>query len=462
MQTVRLTLYPLPVCLLLCLTLLAAGCSGGDQKVETRTVVVGPPIEQGNANSSQPQISADGRFVVFTSEATNLLKSPTLGRAIFIRELESGVVTLVSSSSAGEEGNGDSESPSVSADGRYVVFESGASDLVEGDVNESCISAGGTNTNCMDVFMKDTQSGATTLVSSDSAGVQGDGHSQRPAISGDGRFVAFTSSSTSLVADDGNGAADIFIKDTRSGALEVVSSNAAWVPGNRESDLPSISTDGRFVAFKSLADDLVEGDVNGVADVYLKDIQTGAVALVSADAAGVPGNAASGFDSLAMSGDGRFVIFESEADDLVEGDVNGKRDVFLKDMQSGAIALVSTDTAGVQADDDSYTSVAVTTDGVMAFFSSNANNLVPGDTMNKPDLFRKNTQTGVIDIISTDSTGIFGDGASDSLSITPEGFLVVFSSDASNLIPEDTNNKTDIFLKDTQTGETVIISTSTA
>lgn len=437
-------------------------CSRPEQKVETRTVVVGPPVEQGNANSSDPAISSDGRYVAFTSEATNLLKTSTFGRNVFIREVETGVTTLVSATAAGIEGNGDSEQPAVSGDGALVAFASEASDLVAADTNEVCTNAGGLTMNCKDVFLKDIAAGTVTIASVDVAGNQGDGISQQPALSASGRFVAFTSFAANFAPEDANGTADVFLKDIESGALTLVSGDADGVPGNGESGRPSISADGRFVAFQSHAGNLAGADNNGASDVFIKDTQTGALALVSADADGVPGNKASGLEALALSADGRFVIFESEADNLVGGDANGKRDVFIKDTQTGAIAVVSTDGAGVQGEDDSYASVAISADGAMAFFSSNADNLTAADTVNKTDIFRKDTQTGLVDLIATDSAGVPGDGASERLAATPDGLMVAFSSAAASLVADDANKKTDIFFKDLRTGETIIISTSSA
>jgi Tol biopolymer transport system component len=438
-----------------------AACNGPEQKAETKTVVVGLPVEPGNANSTESVISADGNKVAFTSEATNLLKSTTFGRNIFLKDIDTGVVSLVSTNTADTEGNGDSEQPAISSDGRFVVFASSATDLVAEDTNDLCINASGVNVNCTDVFLKDTQTGTVAMVSVDTDGIQGDGFSQQPAVSSGGHFVAFASTAANLVPDDINEASDVFIKDTTTGTLQVISARMDATPGNGESGRPAISADGLFVAFSSNADDLVEDDGNGTTDVFIKDTLSGAMVLVSSDAAGTPGNKASGFDSLSLSADGRYVIFESAADNLVEGDVNEKRDVFLKDTQTGAIVLVSTDATGVQGEDDSYLSVAVTSDGAMAFFSSNANNLVPGDTVNKADIFRKNVQTGAIDIIAIDSAGSMADGTSERLAITPDGLFVVFSSDAINLVADDNNSKTDIFRKDVQTGETVIVSNST-
>lgn len=451
--------------LLLTIVMLAvppAGCTGNGDTAETRTVIVGPPVEPGDANSSEPAISGDGRFVAFTSEATNLLKSSTFGRNVFLKDTDNGVMTLVSVNPEGEEGNGDSGQPSISDDGRLVAFASDASDLADADDNDVCLNASGANVNCGDIFLREIETGTTTLVSADAAGNQGDAASDDPALSGDGRFVAFTSEAANLAAGDDNGATDVFVKDTMSGELKVVSAGEDGVPGNGASRNAAISADGRFVAFASEATDLVGGDGNGTTDVFIKDTETGAVTLVSTDAGGAQGSAASGFEALDISADGRYVIFESGAEDLVAGDGNGKRDVFLKDTATGAITLVSADAAGTPGDDDSYRSVAVSADGLTAYFSSNAGNLVPGDTVNKTDIFRKDVQTGAIVILSVDPTGaVMADGTTEEFAVSANGGYIAFSSAATNLIVDDLNDKADIFRKDLATGELLMISNST-
>lgn len=201
-------------------------------------------------------------------------------------------------------------------------------------------------------------------------------------------------------------------------------------------------------------------------DVFLKDVQTGALSRVSTSAAGVPGDEASGFSSLALSADGRFVAFESVAPNLVPGDANGKRDVFVKDTQTGAIALASADAGGTQGDEDSYHSVSISGNGRFVAFSSDAGNLVPGDANNangKTDIFLKDMQTGAIAMISTNSGGVAqGQGTSGSAAISGDGRFVVYDSEAANLVAGDTNRKTDVFVKDTQSGTTIRVSTSTA
>jgi hypothetical protein len=229
-----------------------------------------------------------------------------------------GVTTRVSVDSAGNEGNGYSVDAAMSSDGRFVAFDSFASNLVPGDTN-------GTD----DIFVHDRQTGATERVSVDSAGGQANDSSGTPATSTDGRFVAFTSSASNLVPGDTNDVSDIFVHDRQTGATERVSVDSAGGQANDRSGASAISGDGRFVAFGSDSSNLVSGDTNGARDVFVHDRQSGATERVSVDSAGIQGKANS--RNPAISGDGRYVAFDSDTSTLVAGDTNGARDLFVHD-----------------------------------------------------------------------------------------------------------------------------------
>src|SRR4028118_979753 len=193
----------------------------------------------GNDRSSFPSISTDGRFVAFASDASNIVPGDTNNRSdIFVRDTLTNTTTRVSLDSAGNQGNRDSSFPSISADGRFVAFASDASNIVPGDTN-----------NRSDIFVRDRLTNTTTRVSVDSAGNQGNRDSNYPSISADGRFVAFESDASNIVPGDTNNSHDIFVRDTLTNTTTRVSVDSADNQGNGYSNTPSISADGRFVAF---------------------------------------------------------------------------------------------------------------------------------------------------------------------------------------------------------------------
>jgi Tol biopolymer transport system component len=272
--------------------------------------------------------------------------------------------------------------------------------------------------------------------------------------------VAFRSAAANLVPGDGGGKTDIFLKDTSGGSVKRISTDMAGNEADGDSDKPAISADGRFIAFSSDATNLVPDDTNGQVDVFLKDAQTGAISLISTNAAGEQGDEANGFTSLAISADGRYVAFDSRSTNMVPDDTNQKADIFLKDTQTGQITPISADPSGQLGLEDSYSSVSLSADGRLVAFSSDAPNLVAGDTNNKRDVFLKNTATGAVTIISADAAGAQASGKSDNPSISADGRLVAFESDAANLAPSGSRGKTEIYLKDLETDEVRRISSS--
>jgi dipeptidyl aminopeptidase/acylaminoacyl peptidase len=390
---------------------------------------------EGNDESDFSNISSNGQYAVFQSYANNLVTSDTNGKVdIFTKNLATGSTALISSDSSGIIGNNNSVNPTISPNGRYVVFQSSATNLVTGDTN-----------NMTDVFMKDTQTGITTLISSDSAGVIGNNYSGSPVISLNGQYVVFYSTANNLVTGDTNNAVDIFMKNTQTGVTTLISSNSTGIIGNTGSSDPAISSDGRYIAFNSTANNLVTGDTNGRSDIFIKDTQTGITTLVSSDSAGTIGNNNS--NSLAISSDGRYVAFSSYATNLIAGDTNNATDIFLKDTQTGVTTLVSSDSAGVIQNNTSYTP-KVSSDGRYVVFTSESTNLVSGDTNGGSDIYLKDTQTGVTTLISSNSAGTIGNNASYNPAISLNNQYIVFTSYADNLVTGDTNSTSDIFCKD--------------
>lgn len=299
--------------------------------------------------------------------------------------------------------------------------------------------------------------GDTTRVSVDSSGAQGNGASTNAAISGDGRYVAFTSSATNLVSDDTNVSEDIFVRDRQTGQTMRVSVDSSGGEANGASATPAISNDGRYVAFYSEATNLVSVDSNGIGDIFVHDRQTGATTRVSVDSSGNEANGGVTEDRVDISGDGRFVTFVSEATNLVTGDTNGTGDVFVHDRQTGQTARVSVDSSGVQANSSSG-APAISTDGRTVVFSSTATNLVGNDTNGKGDIFVHDLQTGETTLGSVNSSGVQADGGGKSPDISGDGRYVVFISKSDNLAPETEDYDALVYVHDRQIGQTILAS----
>jgi hypothetical protein len=384
--------------------------------------------QQGNGNSALPSISADGRFVAYESNATNLVEDDTNGIVdVFVFDRQTGTSERVSVSAAGQEGNDASANPSISADGRFVAYVSAASNLVEGDTNET-----------QDVFVFDRQTGTTERVSVGADGQQGNDFSVAPSLSADGRFVAYMSAATNLVEGDTNGTFDIFVFDRQTGTTERVSVGADGQQG-RPSFTPSISADGGFVAYQSFE------------DVFVFDRQTGTTERVSVNSAGQEGNSFSVNPSI--SADGRFVAYQSVATNLVEGDTNETQDVFVFDRQTGTTERVSVNSAGQQGNSSSILP-SISADGRFVAYNSAATNLVEGDTNGALDVFVFDRQTGTTERVSVGADGQEGNDTSFNSSLSADGRFVAYDSFASNLVEGDTNGTADVFVFDRQIGTT--------
>lgn len=390
---------------------------------------------EGDSTMWYPAISADGRYVAFQTDASNMVPSDNNAEDdCFVHDRQTGVTERVSVSSNGVEGNTRSRNPSISEDGRYVAFDSYAYNLVSNDTNIA-----------FDIFVHDRLTDVTELVSKDSFYIQGNGRSTFPAISTDGRYVAFESEANNLVPGDTNSKVDIFVRDLQADVTERVSVDSFGIEGNHDSTYASISADGRFVAFESYASNLVSGDTNAERDCFIHDRQTGVTERVSVDSFGTEGNSHSGNTSL--SADGRYVAFESYANNLVPGDSNIADDCFVHDRQTGITERVSVNSQGDHGINASG-APSISTNGRYVAFKSFAYNLVPGDTNGANDCFVHDRQTGVTERVSVDSLGAQGNDYCTDPSISADGRLVAFSSLATNLVPNDTNGLTDIFVHD--------------
>lgn len=333
----------------------------------------------GDGYSYTPSLTPDLRYVAFSSYSTNLVAGDTngpypTGHDVFVRDRVNGTTERVSVSSLGVQGNGLSYQPSISVDGRYVAFVSNASNLVGGDSN-----------GVEDVFVRDRVTGATERVSVDSSGAQANDACWSPWISADGRYVSFHGSAGNLVAGDTNARSDVFVRDRLNATTERVSIDSSGAQGNGVSDGAAISPDGRFVAFRSLSSDLVAGDTNGTADVFLRDRLNGTTERVSLGSSGM--EAAGDRYKPALTPDGRFVAFQSTAANLVFGDTNARADIFVRDRQSATTERVSVATNGAQGDGDSgIQGPSISANGRHVAFDSRAS-FVASDANNWHDIY---------------------------------------------------------------------------
>jgi hypothetical protein len=393
---------------------------------------------EGFADSYQPAITPDGRYVAFESDADYLVAGDTNNEQdILLHDRVTHQTTLVSVSSAGAQSNGESTTPVISNDGRYVAFYSLASNLVANDTNNS-----------WDIFVRDRQTNTTTRVSVSSSGEQGNDHSFAPAISDDGRYVAFYGPASNLVLGDTNNKYDVFVHDRQTAQTTRVSVSSSGEQGNQAAWTSDISGDGRFVAFHTYASNLVAGDTNNTGDVFVHDRDTGQTTRVSVSSGGGQGNNTSDFPAL--SDDGRYVAFYSAASSLVADDNNSYADIFVHDRQTGQTTLVSANTAGVSANNMS-TNPDITADGRYIVFESYATDLVTGDTGtpgSSMNVFVRDSNTAQTRRASVTAAGAKANGYAIQGAITDDGRYVAFSSDASNLVSNDTNEIYDVFVHD--------------
>jgi len=390
---------------------------------------------QGNDFSAEASLSATGRFVAFSSVATNLVGGDTNGVPdVFVHDRKTDKTTRVSVASDGTQGNDFSDAPSLSATGRYVAFFSLASNLVSGDTN-------GTG----DVFVHDRASGQTTLVTVASDGAQANGASHHASISATGRYVAFQSEASNLVSGDTNNTFDVFLHDRETGQTTRVSVHSDGTQGNGLSLHPSLSATGRYVAFDSFASNLVSGDTNTCGpytngtcpDIFVHDRATGQTTRISVASDGTQANGYSDIPSISASG--RFVAFHSFATNLVSDDTNGVPDVFVHDRKTGQTTRVSVASDGTQGNDNSD-GFSLSATGRYVAFHSFATNLVSGDTNSTSDVFVHDRASGQTTRVSVASNGAQGNGGSYDPSISATGRYLAFYSDASNLVNGDTNS----------------------
>lgn len=438
----------------LCVAALA-GCATGTNRMSLQSQ--GP---QTDGDSASPSLSADGRYLAYSSAASNVVAQDQDGftRDVFLADLQAGTTVLVSAGLDAHAASGASFMPVISADGSTVAFVSYANNLVLDDLN-----------NQPDVFAWSRATRAITRVSVASDGTPGDGPSgfafgsfpSSLAISATGRFLAFTSWATSLVAGDSNNQPDVFVRDVEGGTTTRVSVTAAGTQATGGSYGAAMSGDGTLVAFSSVASNLVAGDTNNVSDVFVRDLAAGTTTRVSLTALGGQASAASGVGtfaygaSLAMTPDGHFLVFRSDANNLVAGDTNNQSDLFVRDLVAGSNERVNVATSGAQGNAAAYGPV-ISGDGRYVAFTSLASSLTTGDTNGKEDVFvrdRTMTQTVRVSVATDGSPANAASGLNPQegvgVAMDASGARVAFVSKASNLLASDGNGTiADVFVTD--------------
>lgn len=523
-------------------------------------------VAGGNGDSLPADLSTNGRYALFVSSASDLVSGDTNSATdVFVRDLVSGTTTLVSVNTNGVAGNGASRSPAMTLDGRYVAFVSDATDLVPGDTNKIA-----------DVFVRDLQAGMTMLasvgaVSTNRSSPTGNGSSESPALSADGRYVAFFSTATNLVQGVPPGG-DVYVRDLAAGATtwassyartvlntnKVVSFNLAlsadgqfvayeasktsgvgtilryslasgltdivhtngavpitayqdiqtldmspdgrfiafvantndtstscillWdansgmvslisgdtnnqVPAGATCDQPSLTPDGRFVAFVSTSSNLTSNPLIGDYHLYVRDTQAGATTMLDADTNGV-GSLISPAVTLRITPDAHFAAFDCDDAYLVPNDRNRGSDVFLRDITSGAVQMISTHDPALPSatanGSSTIASTSMTTDGHFIAFASDADNLTSNDTNECSEVFVRDLASGATVLVSVNTNGWSGDAVSFDPAISPDGRFVAFTSSADDLISGATNKVQQVFLRDLQNGTTTLVSISSA
>lgn len=416
---------------LLVWTLLLGSAASAQSNVLVSHAANGGPA---NGASSLPSLTPDGRYVAYSSDATNLVAGDTnLLADLFVFDSVAQTTERINVATSGAQANGGGSfgnPPSLTPDGRYVLFNSTATNLVAGDTN-----------GVMDVFVRDRVAGTTERVSLGTGGVQPDSNSVsfRSSISADGRYVVFLSDAGNLGA--GTFAVyQVYLRDRVAGTTTILSRSSTGVVALENSSGPSITPDGRFVTFSSIASNLVTGDTNNRNDVFLRDRLAGTTERVSISLDEAQANSDSNYSSL--SDDGRYVVFQSDASNLVPNGT-GTVQVYLRDRQGLTTQRMSFTPAG-QAPSQECALPMMSGDGRFVAFNSLASDIVSGDTNGLSDIFVRDRLLGTMTRASVGAAGIEGNGQSFGPAAVNSAGDVAFLTQATNLVPNDTNGLGDI------------------
>jgi Tol biopolymer transport system component len=349
------------------------------------------------------RISANGRYVAFSSNQQLTPNDPfTTDGDIYVKDLQTNTLTLASIGPAGALAS-IKTGATLSGDGSLVAFQS----TLDGHAS---------------IQLKNMLTGALGSVSTNSAGVEANGQSYNAVLSTNGQYVGFISKATNLVAGDINNTDDLFVKNLATGVVVNASTTATGEQANAPTADSALSGDGRVAVFTTYATNLAAGDDN-FADIYSKNLDNGTITRVSANSAGEAANGNS--DNASASADGRYIVFSSQASNLVEGDNNGHRDVFRKDMHSGAVLRVSISADAVEGMGDS-SNATISADGRFVVFESSSD-FTPGDGDGKADIFIKDVNTGALTRLSSGGDASHFNYAGTA-ALTADGLAAVFAS----------------------------------
>ncbi len=383
--------------------------------------------------SSDATTSKDGRYVVFSSNANNLVAGDTNNAYdVFLRDTTANTTVRISVDSSGNQANGRSGAAVINPTGNYIAYISAATNLVAVDTN-----------GYYDIFLYNVSTGATEIVSTDSSGNQANNNNYSIGLSDDARFVTFSSYASNLDTAATGTYSNIFVKDRVTGTTTLLSKNTSGIAGNGDSDKPVISCSGRFVAFHSLANNLDGTDSNGYRDIILVDRLSGTVIKNITKTK----NGVSEFPTLSC--DGNYLAFDSYATNIVSGDSNNKTDVYRYDVRNGNTIRVSLNNTGSEVSQNSFYP-SLSGDGNLVSFTSDepsgSSKFYSGDNNGVYDVFLRNVELSTTDIVSVSSGGTVGNGQSIMPHISSNGNYITYYSEASNLTTGDMNGTGDIYL----------------
>src|SRR6266850_4852721 len=394
-------------------------------------------------------LSANGRYVVFMSNATNL--AGVAGSQVYRHDRTSGTTVLVTVAKNGIASTAGGFAPSVSADGRFVAFASAGSDFVDGDTNLT-----------MDVFLRDMNNGTTAMVSATQTGAPANTGGALNNVAGarhvsdDGRYVAFSSSATNLVPESSNNKQQVYVKDMLTGLVTRASVDATGAAGNDNSAVPSLSGNGHVVAFRSESANFSPLATAHTSQVFVRDLELGSTTLESVTSAGAIGAGGRPSTSPALSFDGRYVAFESQAQlDARDRDGLTGWDVYLRDRTLGTTAFASYTNNTFSGTDSRAPSISA--DGRWVGFNSMDDLFVSGDTNHTWDVFLYDRLTATVSLASQNDAGQQVNAAATGPSVSSDGRFVMFVTTASNLVTVPTSAGAQLYVHDMKTNEAPVV-----